>query len=124
YLRPAFEKSLPRYQAGELVSPTGAEVLGAASDDGDERDAVSPGRGTSVDSAPRIDRTAKLYIGGKQKRPDGDYSYPVIGASGERAGEAPLGNRKDIRDAVEAAVKSAAWTAATAHNRAQVLYYV
>ena len=25
-----------------------------------------------------IDRTAKLYIGGKQKRPDGGYAYPVV----------------------------------------------
>jgi aldehyde dehydrogenase (NAD+) len=38
-------------------------------------------------------------------------------------GEAPLGNRKDIRNAVEAARKAEAWGKATAHNRAQVLYY-
>ncbi|MBP6736248.1 MAG: aldehyde dehydrogenase family protein, partial [Rhodobacteraceae bacterium] len=29
-----------------------------------------------------IDRTAKLYIGGKQARPDGGYSRPVVGARG------------------------------------------
>jgi aldehyde dehydrogenase (NAD+) len=39
-------------------------------------------------------------------------------------GEAPLGNRKDIRNAVEAARKAESWAKATAHNRAQVLYYV
>ena len=39
-------------------------------------------------------------------------------------GEAPLGNRKDIRNAVEAARKASAWAKATAHNRAQVLYYM
>src|SRR5262249_45095164 len=33
------------------------------------------------------------------------------------------GNRKDIRNAVEAAHKAEAWAKATAHNRAQVLYY-
>jgi aldehyde dehydrogenase (NAD+) len=38
-------------------------------------------------------------------------------------GEAPLGNRKDIRNAVEAARKAEGWSKATAHNRAQVLYY-
>jgi aldehyde dehydrogenase (NAD+) len=38
-------------------------------------------------------------------------------------GEAPLGNRKDIRNAVEAARKAASWAKTTAHNRAQVLYY-
>jgi aldehyde dehydrogenase (NAD+) len=34
------------------------------------------------------------------------------------------GNRKDIRNAVEAAHKAAEWSRATAHNRAQVLYYL
>ena len=41
-----------------------------------------------------------------------------------RSGLAGLGNRKDIRNAVEAAAKASSWGAATAHNRAQVLYYV
>ena len=35
-----------------------------------------------------------------------------------------LGNRKDIRNAVEAAAKAQAWSKATAHNRAQVLYFL
>jgi aldehyde dehydrogenase (NAD+) len=72
---------------------------------------------------PAIDRTVKLYIGGKQARPDSGYSFEVQAADGRSLGEAPLGNRKDIRNAVEAARKAASWTKATAHNRAQVLYY-
>ena len=71
-----------------------------------------------------IDRTAKLYIGGKQARPDSGYSYAVLDPAGREIGLAGLGNRKDIRNAVEAAAKAAPWGAATAHNRAQVLYYV
>jgi aldehyde dehydrogenase (NAD+) len=74
-------------------------------------------------SAPAIDRTVKLYIGGKQARPDSGYSMEVRSADGRLLGEAPLGNRKDIRNAVEAAHKAGAWAKATAHNRAQVLYY-
>ena len=74
-------------------------------------------------SAPAIDRTVKLYIGGKQARPDSGYSMEVRSSDGKLLGEAPLGNRKDIRNAVEAAHKAGAWTKATAHNRAQVLYY-
>jgi aldehyde dehydrogenase (NAD+) len=70
-----------------------------------------------------IDRTVKLYIGGKQARPDSGYSMEVHAADGQLLGEAPLGNRKDIRNAVEAARKAASWAKATAHNRAQVLYY-
>jgi len=74
-------------------------------------------------SAPVIDRTVKLYIGGKQARPDSGYSMDVRGADGILLGEAPLGNRKDIRNAVEAAHKAEGWAKATAHQRAQVLYY-
>jgi aldehyde dehydrogenase (NAD+) len=73
--------------------------------------------------AAEIDRTVKLYIGGKQARPDSGYSMEVQGQAGNLLGEAPLGNRKDIRNAVEAARKATAWSKATAHNRAQVLYY-
>src|SRR6202011_886810 len=75
-------------------------------------------------STPPIDRTVKLYIGGKQARPDSGYSMEVRAADGRLLGEAPLGNRKDIRNAVEAARKAEGWGKATAHNRAQVLYYI
>jgi len=74
-------------------------------------------------SLPAIDRTVKLYIGGKQARPDSGYSMEVRSPDGRLLGEAALGNRKDIRNAVEAARKAEAWGKATAHNRAQVLYY-
>ncbi len=74
-------------------------------------------------AANAIDRTAKLYVGGKQARPDSGYSYGVVGASG-MVGLAGLGNRKDIRNAVEAAHKAKGWGKATGHNRAQVLYYL
>src|ERR1022692_1289067 len=72
---------------------------------------------------PAIDRTVKLYIGGKQARPDSGYSMEVRSPDGRLLGEASLGNRKDIRNAVEAARKAEPWAKATAHNRAQVLYY-
>jgi aldehyde dehydrogenase (NAD+) len=72
---------------------------------------------------PSIDRTVKLYIGGKQARPDSGYSMEVRSPDGALLGEASLGNRKDIRNAVEAAHKAESWAKATAHNRAQVLYY-
>ena len=80
----------------------------------------------SVPATPTdaIDRTVKLYIGGKQARPDSGYSMEVRSPNGQLLGEAGLGNRKDIRNAVEAARKAAGWGKATAHNRAQVLYYV
>jgi aldehyde dehydrogenase (NAD+) len=75
-------------------------------------------------ASPPIDRTVKLFIGGKQVRPDSGYSIAVHGVDGRLLGEAPLGNRKDIRNAVEAAHKAEGWGKATAHSRAQVLYYI
>ena len=83
---------------------------------------VTPATGAIATSD--IDRTAKLYIGGKQARPDAGYSYTVYGAGNEALGQAGFGNRKDIRTAVEAAGNATAWSSATAHNRAQVLYYI
>jgi aldehyde dehydrogenase (NAD+) len=76
------------------------------------------------DSPFAVDRTAKLYIGGKQARPDGAYSRAIHGAGGEFLADVGEGNRKDIRNAVEAAHKASGWAKATAHNRAQVLYYI
>ncbi|MFC7704328.1 aldehyde dehydrogenase family protein [Plastorhodobacter daqingensis] len=70
-----------------------------------------------------LDRTAKLYIGGRQVRPDSGYSYQIDGPR-RPVGLAALGNRKDIRNAVEAAHKAAGWSAQSAHNRAQVLFYI
>jgi len=68
-----------------------------------------------------LDRTSKLYIGGKQARPDGGYTRAVYGKSGKALGEVPIANRKDIRNAVEAAAGAAGWAKTTGHARAQIL---
>ncbi len=79
------------------------------------------GDGAPIDT---IDRTAKLYIGGKHARPDGGYSAPVWGKSGALLGHASLANRKDVRNAVEAAHAAKGWSKTTGHTRAQILYYI
>jgi aldehyde dehydrogenase (NAD+) len=107
YLEPAWFKNAPK--------------LFAASHPTKQQEQMLEESGPAV---PAMDRTVKLYIGGKQARPDSGYSVEVRGADGKLLGEAPLGNRKDIRNAVEAARKAESWAKATAHNRAQVLYYV
>ena len=71
-----------------------------------------------------LDRTPKLYIGGKQARPDGGYSQNVYSKSGALLGQAPIANRKDIRNAVEAAHAAKGWSKTTGHLRAQILYYI
>lgn len=84
---------------------------------------IAPNQGDSTPTDP-IDRTAKLYIAGKQTRPDGGYSAPVWGKSGTLLGHASLANRKDVRNAVEAAHAAKGWSKTTGHLRAQILYYI
>lgn len=79
------------------------------------------GRGAPDDG---IDRTAKLYIGGKQTRPDSGYSTPVWAKNGALMGHAPNASRKDVRNAVEAAQAARGWSKTTGHLRAQILYYI
>ena len=86
--------------------------------------AVPAGSARST-APPHVDRTAKLFIGGKQARPDSGYAIRIAGANGAHVGEVGEGNRKDIRNAVEAARNAAAgWARSTGHNRGQILYYV
>ncbi len=93
-----------------------------------ERPPVPPAtahRATDAGGLPPIDRTAKLYVGGRQVRPDGEQSLTVAGHDGLAIGLVGRGNRKDVRNAVEAARKAqGSWAGRTAHNRAQILYYL
>ncbi|MEZ4379883.1 MAG: aldehyde dehydrogenase family protein [Nannocystaceae bacterium] len=86
-------------------------------------DAPASPFGGAGSALPAIDRTPKMYIGGKQARPDANYVMPVRAPNGDLVGEVGLGNRKDLRNAVEAA-HAASWAGKTAHNRAQVLFYI
>ena len=84
---------------------------------------IEPLAGNGAPADP-LDRTAKLYVGGKQARPDSGYSRPVWGKSGALLGHVGQGSRKDVRNAVEAAQGAAGWSKNTGHLRAQILYYI
>ena len=111
YVRPAWETDVGRtVDAVSVPSGGGTKTLEPAID---------------ADERPPVDRTAKLYIGGRQVRPDAPYTIEVHAPGGQLIGEVGQGSRKDIRNAVEAAAAAQArWSAATAHSRAQVLYFV
>jgi aldehyde dehydrogenase (NAD+) len=117
YLAPSWEKKTKKetHRSGNFEIREQRSALTSIGNDG-----TWPARHKGL---PPIDRTSKLYIGGKQVRPDQGYSLPISGPDG-LLGEVARGNRKDIRNAVEAAHKASAWAKATAHNRAQVLYYI
>ena len=74
-------------------------------------------------SSNSIDRTPKLYIGGKQKRPDSGYSFSSYDAHNNFICDVPNANRKDVRDTVEFASKAVS-KSSTNFNRAQILYYL
>jgi aldehyde dehydrogenase (NAD+) len=83
---------------------------------------------TNGHDLPRVDRTPKMYIGGKQVRPDGAYTTTIVNAKGKIVGQVGDGNRKDIRDAVEAAhaviVAKSGWAMRHGYNRSQILYFI
>jgi aldehyde dehydrogenase (NAD+) len=113
----------PRWQAEmKAVHKTAEPAIALPAQDSDEEDlADDEARG----GLPAIDRTAKLYIGGKQSRPDGEAMRKIYGPGGQLLGEVGEGNRKDLRNAVEAARKAhPGWAKSTAHLRAQILYYI
>ena len=114
YLKPVGRE---RAAVSAVAEQAGVRLAGGASGD------AMPGGDRPRGDA--IDRTRKLWIGGRQRRPDGGYSLTQRGPDGLPWGEAPRGNRKDVRDAVEAAGKARGpWAATTAYLRAQILYFV
>lgn len=114
YLKPEWEARL------KPAAPETREHQARAA----RRPGLEKASAAAAPAVPPIDRTAKLYIGGKQTRPDQGYSLPVYDPEGCLVGEVARGNRKDVRNAVEAARKAESWGRSTAHSRAQILYYL
>ncbi len=113
-----------RKQAKIEPSPPG-RGQGEGASKAAKKNAAASKAGNNLSLVPNIDRTAKMFIGGKQARPDGGLSINIHSPSGQLIGEVGKGNRKDIRNAVEAARAAAGgWQKATGHNKAQILYYL
>jgi aldehyde dehydrogenase (NAD+) len=121
YLQPAWQ-ALPAASTGEERESGQRRGRRSRAAEG----VAANGAAKAADHAlPPIDRTPKLFIGGKQTRPDSGYSRLVLDPEGRLLGEVGEGNRKDIRNAVEAAHAAASgWAGASGHSRAQILYYL
>ncbi len=123
YLRPAWQ-ARPRPQF--TPSPDGpAAKWGAYTP---THPVLPNGKTTHGKDGLRVDRTPKMYVGGKQVRPDGNYTRPVLNPKGELVGQVGDGNRKDIRNAVEAAhaahTAKPGWAMRHGFNRSQILYFI
>jgi aldehyde dehydrogenase (NAD+) len=118
--------SAKRRSGPSVLRPSGPPAVRSSGQTG--KTAKSSGRAAELDDmdrGPKLDRTAKLYIGGKQARPDSGYSMRITAPDGRLLGEVGEGNRKDIRNAVEAAHAAlGGWSKSTGHARAQILYYI
>ncbi len=104
YMKPKFEKKLKAWSP--IAAPAGVKM-------------PKPGIGLGA-----VDQTAKMYIGGKQARPDGGDSTTIATSKGAFAGLVGAGNYKDIRNAVEAAGKATGWSKTAGHSKAQILYFI
>ncbi len=123
YLRPAWQdRPRPDFHtpAEDQVSKWGEHIPA--------RPILSTAENVNGKGLPNVDRTPKMYIYGKQVRPDGNYTRAVLGPKGNVVGQVGDGNRKDIRDAVEAAhfahTAKPGWTMRHGYHRSQVLYFI
>jgi aldehyde dehydrogenase (NAD+) len=131
YLRPAWmPRPRPNFKAPkEGETSTWGEHVPARPTMPALSEAEGPGtnHANGADRHP-LDRTPKMYIGRAQVRPDGNYTLAVLNPKGEVIGQVGDGNRKDVRDAVEAAhaahLAKPGWAMRHGYNRAQILYFI
>ena len=72
-----------------------------------------------------VNKTYKLYIGGKFPRTESGRYYELKGKKDVLLANVSHGSRKDFRNAVVAARKGfAGWSTATAYLRGQILYRI
>ena len=124
YLRPAWQ-ARPR---SAFKPPAQDQPMPKWGEHTPDRPTLSTRSSANGKDLPHIDRTPKMYIAGKQVRPDGNYTHAIQDAKGNLIGQVGDGNRKDIRDAVEAAhaahTAKPGWAMRHGYNRSQILYFL
>ncbi|QJR38101.1 aldehyde dehydrogenase family protein [Gemmatimonas groenlandica] len=130
YRESGFGREGGREGLGEYLKPVRSHEPAPSPVDAGAEPVVHAASDNAADTAlttstlPAMDRTPKLFIGGKQARSDSGYSRRVLGAHGRVVGEVGDGNRKDVRNAVEAAHAGAGWSKLSGHQRSQILFYI
>ena len=128
YVRPKWETQATQFESLHIAKgSTSSNGSGSIQGEDGESTLQDLAFGSSngyIAALPAIDRTPKMFIGGKQARPDSGYSRDIYDPEGHMIGQVGEGNRKDIRNAVEAAHAASGWAVGTTHNRAQILYYI
>lgn len=124
YLRPAWQ-SRPRPASENLATSESNSNWGEHVPERPRMPSNSLAGGIKTTS---VDRTPKMYIAGKQVRPDGNYTRSILNPQGKLVGQVGDGNRKDIRDAVESAHAAhnakPGWAMRHGYNRSQILYFM
>lgn len=116
YMKPSWQKSLK-------LDKVDLDKFGAAYNAG--KPAINGFQNGNESQVPKVDHTYKLYYGGSQKRPDGNYVKIIRNVEGQPMAEVGQSNRKDVRNAVEVAAKAQpGWEKRSAFNRAQILFYI
>jgi aldehyde dehydrogenase (NAD+) len=128
YVRPNWETQDTQLKelhiAKDSSSPNGSESIHDEDAESTFQNLAFGSSNGFVSALPAIDRTPKMFIAGKQARSDSGYSRDIYDPEGHSIGQVGEGNRKDIRNAVEAAHSASGWAVGTTHNRAQILYYI
>ncbi|KAK3865452.1 hypothetical protein Pcinc_028942 [Petrolisthes cinctipes] len=121
YIKPSWEGQLRFTPPNMNLEKFGATYMA----DGPSLTPSTPQIVSGDGTLPRVDRTYKLYYGGAQKRPDANYCRVVKDATGKAFALVGESNRKDVRNAVEAAGKAqSGWERRSGFNRSQILYYI
>src|SRR5215469_4552585 len=112
YVRPKWETHQTRLEelhiAEDSTSSNGSGTV-HEEEEGTLQNLSDDSSNGPVLTLPAIDRTPKMFIGGKQVRPDSGYSRDICDPHGRMIGQVGEGNRKDIRNAVEAAHAASGW---------------
>jgi acyl-CoA reductase-like NAD-dependent aldehyde dehydrogenase len=102
----------------KLVSPS-------ISSNGAKSKSVDSGSNGHSTKSLRVQKTYKLYVGGKFPRTESGRFYKLENKNGELLGNICQGSRKDFKGAVVAARGAqSGWAARSAYNRGQIIYRI